>query len=139
MRCRWKLKRNVGGSRTHFSRVATECLAVWLRRHSRKESRITQKRSGIAFGNSRLRTPNTDTLARNRTWPSTFAQSRALRHTPRMKFANSSPTRIRTWNDSFEASHDIRFTIKPIQRVIIRSQRKARDLNSHSHFEGSTH
>ena len=45
-------QRDAGGSRTHFDRVATECRAVWL-----------QRRESV--------------LARNRTWPSTFAGSRA--------------------------------------------------------------
>ncbi len=60
--------RDAGGSRTHFNRVAAGRLAVRLRR---------------------LR----DVLARSRTWPSTFAGSCALPHTPR---TFTTPTGSRT-------------------------------------------
>ena len=55
-------------------------------------------------------------LARNRTWSTTFAKSRAVRHTPRtwlkVGFATkpSNPPRNRTWSDSFEDCHAIQHT-----------------------------
>ena len=57
----WAL-RDAGGSRTHLDRIAAGCRAVWLQRR------------GISV------------LARNRTWSTTSAKSRAVRHTPRTLF-----------------------------------------------------
>ena len=59
--------RDAGGSRTHFDRVAADCRAVWLQRH-------------------------VSVLARNRTWSSTFAESRANpAHSKDMLFVSTSP------------------------------------------------
>ncbi len=48
---------------------------------------------------------------------------------------SSSSTRIRTWNLSLEARHDVRFTIEPWQSI--NSQRKAWDSNPHAAPSGS--
>ena len=42
----------------------------------------------------------------------------------------SSSTRIRTWNISLEARHDVRFTIEPCQSI--NTKRKAWDSNPHA-------
>jgi hypothetical protein len=111
--------RDAGGSRTHLNRVAAGCRAVWLQRQ------------------------DFSVLARNRTWSSTFAESRAIRHTPRTSGCrpfstpprsrtsscrfevcravrhtcracpSSSPSRNRTWSDSFGSCHAIRHNHGP--------------------------
>ncbi len=57
--------RDAGGSRTHLDRVAAGCRAVWLQR--RIPSVLARDRTGH----------------RAQHGPSTFAESRAIRHTPR--------------------------------------------------------
>ena len=111
----WAL-RDAGGSRTHLDRVAAGCLAVWLQRRS------------------------VSVLARNRTWSTTSAKSCAVRHTPRTSWCSiarlgiephladpksavpsitlagrttSSPSRNRTWSDSFGSCHAIRHNHGP--------------------------
>jgi hypothetical protein len=64
------IQRDAGGSRTHFDRVAADCLALWLQR-------LISHYRVPAFILSHGRWRNLIVLARNRTWSSTFAKSRA--------------------------------------------------------------
>lgn len=60
--------RDAGGSRTHLDRVAAGGRAVWLQRQ------------------------DFSVLARDRTWSSTFAESRAIQHTPRTSSRGAAQT-----------------------------------------------
>ena len=88
--------------------------------HRLERSGFRRGRGRIAWVCSMLKgSSGTSALARNRTWSSTFAESRAVRHTPRtwlkVSFAMkpSNPPRNRTWSDSFEDCHAVQHTHGP--------------------------
>ena len=66
-----RLQRDAGGSRTHFDRVATGCLAVWLQRLvekcSRQESNLVLDLRRVACESTILREQIESTPPRNRT------------------------------------------------------------------------
>ena len=81
----WQV-RDAGGSRTHFNRVAAGWQTVWLQRQGsqfkrrRQESNLVYDLRGVAC---------------------------EVRHTPT---TNSSPSRNRTWSNSFGSWHAVRHT-----------------------------
>ncbi len=97
--------RDAGGSRTHFYRVAAGRLAVWLQRRSSAEFGF---RSAERSCLSPLRIPNStfqiseSVPARNRTWSTTFAESRARPSHSEDNQCLSTPPRNRTSSNSFE-------------------------------------
>lgn len=102
--------RDAGGNRTHFRRVAAGRLAIWLQRP--------------------ISVP-----ARNRTWSTSFAGSRAIQYTSRTN-AFSTPPRNRTPSRRFEvcdAVHHTRRASKPITGNAMTGHRSC-DMRPHKWF-----